>query len=38
MKIPDKIELFGSVIKTVYDQQILEEFKQMAQWNIFLMK
>jgi len=34
MKIPDKIELLGSVIKTVYDQQILEEFKHLAQWNI----
>ena len=34
MKIPDKIELLGSVIKTVYDQQVLEEFKQLAQWNI----
>lgn len=33
MKIPDKIELLGSIIKTVYDQQILEEFKQVAQHN-----
>jgi len=33
MKIPDKIKLLGSVIKTVYDQQILEEFKQVAQHN-----
>jgi len=33
MKIPDKIELLGSIIKTVYDQQLLEEFKQVAQHN-----
>jgi len=33
MKIPDKIELMGSIIKTVYDQQILDEFKQLAQYN-----
>lgn len=33
IKIPDKIELLGSIIKTVYDQQILEEFKMVAQYN-----
>lgn len=33
MKIPDKIELMGSVIDTVYDRQILEEFRSLAQFN-----
>jgi len=33
MKIPDKIEIMGSIIKTVYNQQILEEFKLIAQYN-----
>lgn len=33
MKIPDEIEIMGSIIKTVYDQQILDEFKLIAQYN-----
>lgn len=32
-KIPNEIELFGSIIKTVYCQQLLDEFKLLAQYN-----
>ena len=33
MKIPDEIQILGSVIKTVYEQQLLEEQEMGGQTN-----
>ena len=33
MKIPDKIQIIGSEIKTVYEQLILDEVGSLAQFN-----
>jgi len=34
MKVPDKIQLFGNEIKTVYEQRLLDEQGLVGQTNI----
>ena len=34
MEVPDKIQLFGNEIKTVYKQELLDELKYLGQTDI----